>query len=66
MTLPDFWGSMNPKGGGSIKDIRCKHSFQLVRLKTLLIYAKANQENLTSGQKIRLKKCVNEIINEFG
>ena len=32
----------------------------------LLIYAKANQENLTSGQKTRLKKYVNEIINEFG
>lgn len=32
----------------------------------LLIYAKASQENLTSGQKTRLKKYVNEIINEFG
>lgn len=32
----------------------------------LLIYAKARQENLTSGQKTRLKKYVNEIINEFG
>ncbi len=32
----------------------------------LLIYAKASQENLTSGQKTRLKKYVNEIIDEFG
>ena len=32
----------------------------------LLIYAKASQENLTSGQRTRLKKYVNEIINEFG
>ena len=32
----------------------------------LLIYAKASQEFLTSGQRTRLKKYVNEIINEFG
>ena len=31
----------------------------------LLIYAKAKQENLTSVQKTRLKKYVNQIINEF-
>ena len=32
----------------------------------LLIYAKADQENLTSKQKGRLKKYVDVIINEFG
>ena len=32
----------------------------------LLIYAKAKQENLTSGQKTRLKKYVDQIIEEFG
>ena len=32
----------------------------------LLIYAKARQENLTSGQKTRLKKYVDQIIDEFG
>ena len=32
----------------------------------LLIYAKAKQENLTAGQKTRLKKYVDQIIDEFG
>ena len=32
----------------------------------LLIYAKARQENLTAGQKTRLKKYVDQIIVEFG
>ena len=32
----------------------------------LLIYAKARQENLTPGQKTRLKKYVDQIIEEFG
>ena len=32
----------------------------------LLIYAKARQENLTSGQKSRLKKYVDQIIEKFG
>ena len=32
----------------------------------LLIYTKARQENLTSGQKTRLKKYVDQIIDEFG
>ena len=32
----------------------------------LLIYAKADQENLTAGQKARLKQYVDEIIGEFG
>ena len=31
----------------------------------LLIYAKADQENLTSKQKDRLKKYVDVTINEF-
>ncbi len=32
----------------------------------LLIYAKADQENITAEQKAQLKKYVNEIIDEFG
>ncbi len=32
----------------------------------LLIYAKADQENMTNKQKARLKKYVDEIIDEFG
>jgi hypothetical protein len=32
----------------------------------LLIYAKANQENMTDAQKAQLKKFVNAIIVEFG
>jgi hypothetical protein len=31
----------------------------------LLIYAKANQDNLTDAQKAQLKKHVNAIIDEF-
>lgn len=31
----------------------------------LLIYAKANQENLTDSQKAQLKKHVDAIIEEF-
>lgn len=31
----------------------------------LLIYAKADQDNLTNAQKAILKKLVNEIIDEF-
>ena len=31
----------------------------------LLIYAKANRENLTEGQKVQLKKHVDAIVNEF-
>ena len=31
----------------------------------LLIYAKSGQENITSGQKTRLKKYVDQIIDEF-
>lgn len=31
----------------------------------LLIYAKADQENLTDAQKAKLKKYVDEIIDEF-
>lgn len=32
----------------------------------LLIYAKANQDNLTDAQKAQLKKHVDAIIDEFG
>ena len=32
----------------------------------LLIYAKANQENLTDAQKAQLRKHVDAIIGEFG
>ena len=32
----------------------------------LLIYTKAKQENLTSGQKTRLKKYVKQLIDKFG
>jgi hypothetical protein len=32
----------------------------------LLIYAKANQDNLTGAQKAQLKKHVDTIIDEFG
>ncbi len=32
----------------------------------LLIYAKADQENMTNKQKARLKKYVDEFIDEFG
>ena len=32
----------------------------------LLIYAKADQENLKTGQKLALKKLVEEIIHQFG
>jgi hypothetical protein len=32
----------------------------------LLIYAKADQDNLTDAQKARLKKHVDAVIDEFG
>jgi len=32
----------------------------------LLIYAKADQENMTDAQKVQLKKHVDAIIDEFG
>lgn len=32
----------------------------------LLIYAKADQENMTDAQKAQLKKHVDAIIDEFG
>ena len=32
----------------------------------LLIYAKADQENMTTAQKVQLKKHVDAIIDEFG
>ena len=32
----------------------------------LLIYAKANQENMSVAQKAQLKKHVDELIDEFG
>ena len=32
----------------------------------LLIYAKADQENMTGAQKVQLKKHVDAIIDEFG
>jgi hypothetical protein len=32
----------------------------------LLIYAKADQENMTDAQKAQLKKHVEAIIDEFG
>ena len=50
---------------GSTRVIYYFHNAQKPIL-LLLIYAKAKQENLTSGQKVRLKKHVDEIIEEFG
>ena len=50
---------------GSTRVIYYYHSAQKPIL-LLLIYAKARQENLTSGQKSRLKKYVDQIIEEFG
>ena len=50
---------------GSTRVIYYYHNAQKPIL-LLLIYAKARQENLTSGQKVRLKKHVDEIIEEFG
>lgn len=50
---------------GSIRVIYYYHNARKPIL-LLLIYAKAKQENPTSGQKTRLKKYVNQIIEEFG
>ena len=50
---------------GSTRVIYYYHNAQKPIL-LLLIYAKARQENLTSAQKTRLKKYVEQIIEEFG
>ena len=50
---------------GSTRVIYYYHNTQKPIL-LLLIYAKAKQENLTSRQKSRLKKYVDQIIDEFG
>lgn len=49
---------------GSTRVIYYYHNAQKPIL-LLLIYAKAKQENLTSRQKTRLKKYVEQIIEEF-
>ena len=49
---------------GSTRAIYYFHNTQKPIL-LLLIYAKAKQENLTSRQKTRLKKYVDQIIEEF-
>ncbi len=50
---------------GSTRVIYYYHNAQKPIL-LLLIYAKARQENLTSGQKARLKKYVDQMIEVFG
>ena len=49
-------------GGVRIIYFHCKDHKPIL---LLLTYAKADQQNLTDVQKMRLKKCVDNIIGEF-